>query len=39
VAQAAPAIQALGTLAPAVAIAVIAAAVLGVLAWRLRRPA
>ncbi len=39
VAQAAPAIQALGTLAPAVAIAVIAAAVLGVLAWRLRRTA
>jgi hypothetical protein len=38
VAQAAPAIQALGTLAPAVAIAVIAAAVVGVLAWRLRRP-
>ena len=39
VAQAAPAIQALGTLAPAVAIAVIVAAVVGVLAWRLRRPA
>ena len=39
VAQAAPAIQALGTLAPTVAIAVIVAAVIGVLAWRLRRPA
>ncbi len=39
VAQAAPAIQALGTLAPAVAIAVIGAAVFGELAWRLRRPA
>jgi hypothetical protein len=39
VVQATPAIQALGTLAPAVAIALIAAAVVGVLAWRLRRPA
>lgn len=38
-AQAAPALQALGTLAPAVAIAVILAAVAGVLAWRLGRPA
>ncbi|MBX9752174.1 MAG: structural protein [Roseococcus sp.] len=39
VVQATPAIQALGSLAPAVAIALIAAAVIGVLAWRLRRPA
>ena len=39
VVQATPAIQALGSLAPAVAIALIAAAVVGVLAWRLRRPA
>lgn len=38
-AQAAPAIQALGGLAPMVAIAVIIAAILGVLLWRLRRPA
>ncbi|WBV43517.1 structural protein [Pseudoroseomonas cervicalis] len=38
-AQAAPAIQALGDLAPVVAIAVILAAVAGVLAWRLGRPA
>ena len=37
--QAAPAIQALGGLAPMVAIAVILAAILGVLLWRLRRPA
>ena len=39
VVQATPAIQALGSLAPTVAIALIAAAVIGVLAWRLRRPA
>jgi len=39
VAQAAPAIQALGGLAPMVAIAVILAAILGVLLWRLRQPA
>ena len=39
VVQATPAIQALGSLAPAVAIALIAAAVVAVLAWRLRRPA
>lgn len=39
VVQATPAIQALGSLAPAVAITLIAAAVVGVLAWRLRRPA
>ncbi|MBX6386206.1 MAG: structural protein [Microbispora sp.] len=38
-AQAAPAIQALGDLAPVVAIAVVLAAVAGVLAWRLGRPA
>jgi len=38
-AQAAPAIQALGNLAPMVAIAVILATVLGVLLWRLRRTA
>ena len=38
-AQAAPAIQALGSLAPMVAIAVILATILGVLLWRLRRPA
>lgn len=38
-AQAAPAIQALGHLAPMVAIAVILAAVAGVLVWRLGRPA
>ena len=38
-AQAAPAIQALGGLAPMVAVAVILAAILGVLLWRLRRPA
>jgi len=38
-AQAAPAIQALGGLAPMVAIAVILAAILGVLLWRLRQPA
>jgi len=38
-AQAAPAIQALGSLAPMVAIAVILATVLGVLLWRLRRTA
>lgn len=38
-AQAAPAIQALGGLAPVVAIAVVLAAVAGVLAWRLGRPA
>jgi hypothetical protein len=39
IAQAAPAIQALGGLAPMVAVAVILAAVAGVLAWRLGRPA
>ena len=39
VVQATPAIQALGSLAPAVAVALIAAAVVAVLAWRLRRPA
>ena len=38
-AQAAPAIQALGGLAPVVAVAIVLAAVLGVLAWRLGRPA
>jgi hypothetical protein len=38
-AQAAPAIQALGDLAPVVAIAVVLATVAGVLAWRLGRPA
>lgn len=38
-AQAAPAIQALGGLAPVVAVAVVLAAVAGVLAWRLGRPA
>jgi hypothetical protein len=38
-AQGSLAIQALCTLAAAVAIAVIVAAVVGVLAWRLRRPA
>ena len=38
-AQAAPALQALGGLAPMVAIAVILAAILGVLLWRLRQPA
>lgn len=38
-AQAAPAIQALGGLAPAVAVAVILAVVAGVLAWRLGRGA
>lgn len=37
--QAAPAIQALGDLAPVVAIAVVLAAVAGVLAWRLGRTA
>ena len=37
VVQATPAIQALGSLAPAVAIALIVAAVVSVLAWRLRR--
>jgi len=38
-AQAAPAIQALGGLAPVVAVSVVIAAVAGVLAWRLGRPA
>lgn len=38
-AQAAPAIKALGDLAPVVAIAVVLATVAGVLAWRLGRPA
>lgn len=37
VSQAAPAIQALGTLAPWVAVAIIAAAVVGVIVWRMRR--
>ena len=37
VAQAAPAIEALGSLAPWVAVAIIAAAVVGLFVWRMRR--